>query len=141
MMPSRIGRLAALAVLTLAACNNDDRPPKPPDFAEAFPNLPLPPQAKLVSTSGGAGALQLTMTSAATVEQVLAYYKSVFGKKPWRLVNEAKGPGGGTVLLAEQNGRPLWVTIRRAGEVTQVELAGAVPAGADSGRSAPKPTS
>ena len=140
MIRLRIGGFAVLAMLALAGCK-DDPPPKPPDFAEAFPNLPLPPSPKLVSTSGGAGALQLTMTSAARVEQVLGYYKSVFGKKPWRLVNEGKGPGGATVLLAEQNGRPLWVTVRQAGEVTQVDLAGAVPADADSSGSTAKPSS
>jgi hypothetical protein len=137
MRPSRIAGVAALALLALAGCGGDEAP-KPPSFAEAFPSLPLPPQGTLVSTAGGAGALQLTMSSPAPSEQVTSYYVSVFSKKPWRLVNQSKRPDGGTVLLAEQNGQPLWVTVRRVGEVTQINLAGAVPAGADSGKTAAK---
>jgi hypothetical protein len=135
MIRSRIGGLAALMMWALAGCGGDSAP-KPPSFAEAFPNLPLPPKGVLVSTSGGVGALQLTMTSTVPREQVTRYYESVFSKKPWRLVSQTKRGGDVTVLLAEQDGRPLWVTIRRAGEVTQIDLAGAVPAGADIGKTA-----
>lgn len=138
MIPSRI-RAAAVIFLVLAGCG--DRAPKPPDMAEVFPNLPLPPAGRLVSSSGGADAVQLTMTSSHSSEQVATYYRSVFSKKPWRLVNQAKGPGGSLVLLAEQNGHPLWVSIRPAGDATRIELSGAVVAGQDSGKTTSKPAS
>ncbi len=128
-----------MVFLALAGCG--DRPPKPPDMAKVFPNLPLPPAARLVSSSGGADAVKLTMTSSQPSDQVASYYLSVFSRKPWRLVNQSKGPGGGVVLLAEQNNQPLWVSIRPAGKATRIELSGAVVAGRDSGKATAKPAS
>jgi hypothetical protein len=113
--------------LALAACERDPRPPTPPDFAEVFPNLPLPPNPTLVSRAGGEDALQITIRSPAPVDQVESYYRTLFKQKGWRLVNDARDGEGGTVLFVEQDGPPLWVRIRKAegGSGTLVDLAGA----------------
>jgi hypothetical protein len=95
-------------------------------MADVFPNLPLPPRASLVAKSGGADALLLTLRSTSPSAQVEAYYKRVFSANGWRLVNQFKSPDGTTVMLAEQDGPPLWVRIiPQDSTTTLVELAGA----------------
>ncbi|HEY8257500.1 MAG TPA: hypothetical protein VIG08_07570 [Gemmatimonadales bacterium] len=115
-----------LGSVALVGCNRD-RAPEPPKFGEVMPNVPLPPQATFVSRSGGAEALQITVRSPARADVVAKYYRDLFKKQGWRLVNDAKDSEGAVVLFVEQNGPPLWVRIRNAddGRGTFVDLAGA----------------
>jgi hypothetical protein len=108
------------------ACGRDS-PPKPPEFAEVLPNLPLPPQATFVSKAGGADALQLTVRSPVQTDLVVAYYRALFKRNGWRLVNDAKDQEGSVVILAEHDGPPIWVRIRKddAGSGTLVDITGA----------------
>ncbi len=132
----------ALASATLAGCG--ERPPEPPKMSEVFPNLPLPPQASFVSRAGGSGALQLTVMSPRPRTEVESYYLSVLSRDGWRLVNQAKASDGALVLLAEQDGPPLWVRISATDDsaATMVELAGAILERRDSSsKAAAKPTS
>lgn len=121
---------ACFALLALMACRDEEPPPRPAmaEAAKVFPNLPLPPQASLVRRDGGADALKITLMSTAKVQDIEAYYRQVLTRDGWRLVNDARDREGATVLLAERDGPPLWVRIRRAedGAGTLVELAGAV---------------
>ncbi len=144
MNPTRIR--VCLALLALAACKDEE--PPPPVMAEAskvFPNLPLPPQASVVSRDGSAEALKITLMSRAKVKDIEAYYREVLSEDGWRLVNDARDREGATVLLAERDGPPLWVRIRSTDDsaATLVELAGAiVPAKDEPAPDAPpKPTS
>ena len=50
-----------------------------PSWANAFPNLPLPPKPELVSQTGSADALQLTLRSPSEMDQILNYYRSILG--------------------------------------------------------------
>ena len=117
-----------LLVLSLAttACGHDSEP-KSPKLSEVMPNVPLPPNATFVSKSGGLDVVQITVRSPVRVEAVEDYYRHLFKKEGWRLVNDAKDQEGAVVLFAEQNGPPLWVRIRKAedGQGTLVDLAGA----------------
>jgi hypothetical protein len=117
--------LLALSI-AVAACSHDT-PPKSPKLAEVLPNVPLPPDAAFVSKAGGADAVQLTVRSPAQVDAVVAYYRELFKKGGWRLVNDAKDQEGAVVLFAEQDGPPIWVRIRNAddGRGTLVDIAGA----------------
>ena len=110
----------------LAACG--DKAPKTAKLSDALPNLPLPPQASFVSRAGGPDALQITVRSPARADAVAAYYRDVLKTGGWRLVSDATDAEGATVLLADQDGPPLWVRIRDAedGRGTLVELSGAV---------------
>jgi hypothetical protein len=136
MLPTKIGTVLVLGV-ALAACR--DRPPQTPRVGEAFPNLPLPPQATFVSRAGGPEALQFTLRSPVPADQVADYYRKLFKQGGWKLVNDFKDTEGVVVLLAEQKASPLWVRIRKSddGHSTVVELTGAVLAKKDS----TKPTS
>lgn len=124
MIPIRIW--AGLAVLALVACK--DKAPQTPKFSQVFPNLPLPPQAAVVSRSGSADALQLTLMSSAKAKDVETYYRAVLSKNGWRLVNDMRDRDGSVALFAERDGTPLWVRIKSTDDsvATMVELAGAV---------------
>lgn len=115
-----------MAILALVACK--DKAPQTPRFSQVFPNLPLPPRASVVSRSGGADALQLTLMSAAKAGDVEMYYRSVLSKNGWRLVNDMRDRDGSVALFAERDGTPLWVRIKSTDDsaATMVELAGAV---------------
>ena len=126
-MPSPRACLA-LVVALLIGCKSEPRAPKPPEFAEAFSNLPLPPTPELVSRSGGAGALQLTFRTPTETEKVANLYRDILSKGDWRLVSDVKNPDGSIALYAEQKGPPLWVRVWKAtdGAGTMVQLTGAV---------------
>jgi hypothetical protein len=120
---------AALVAATLAGCG--DRKPEPPKMSEVFPNLPLPPDPRFVSRSGGEDALQLTVLTPTPRARVELYYREMLNRNGWKLVNQAKDAEGALVLLAEQKGPPLWVRIRSADDTasTYVEFSGARLAG------------
>ena len=124
-----------MAVVALVACK--DKGPQLPKVSQVFPNLPLPPQASVVSRSGSPDAMQITLLSAAKVADVETYYRTVLSRNGWRLVNDMRDSDGSVVLLAEQDGPPLWVRIKSTDDsvATMVELAGAVMADT-AGRSA-----
>ncbi len=131
MIPTKIWAFPlalALAGTALVACK--DKGPEAPTISQVFPKLPLPPQASIVSRSGGADALQITVMSPAKVDLVEAYYRDALSKNGWRLVNDMRNEDGSVVMLAEQDGPPLWVRIRSTDDsvATLVELAGAVVA-------------
>jgi hypothetical protein len=126
MIPTKIW--AGMVILALVACK--DRGPQMPKVSEVFPNIPLPPQASVVSKSGGSDALQITLISPAKAKDIETYYRAVLSKNGWRLVNDMRDRDGSVVLLAEQDGPPLWVRIKSTDDsvATMVELAGAVVA-------------
>jgi len=117
-----------MAILALVACK--DKGPQTPKVSQVFPNLPLPPNASVVSRSGGADALQLTLLSPVKAKEVEQYYRTMLSKNGWRLVNDMRDKDGSVVLLAEQDGPPLWVRIKSTDDsvATLVELAGAIMA-------------
>jgi hypothetical protein len=125
MIPTKIR--VGLALLALVGCR--DEPPKPANFAEAFSNLPLPPEPRVVSREAGTDAVKLTLVSSARAAAVEAYYRKVLStQNGWRLVSDARDAQGVVVLMAEQDGSPLWVRIQSTDDslATVVELAGAV---------------
>jgi hypothetical protein len=128
-MPSFSLLMYAAAVLLLA-CGSEPRPPKPPEFAQAFSHLPLPPNPEIVSRGGSADALQITVRSPADVAVVTNYYRNTLSQGNWRLVSDIKSSDGSTALYAEHDGPPLWVRIWKPTDQagTMVQLTGAVTA-------------
>jgi hypothetical protein len=124
MIPTTIR--VGLGLLALVACS--EKPPEMAKVADALPNIPLPPEASMVSREGGPEAIKLTLRSRATPSQVEAYYREILSRGGWRLAKSSRDADGALVLLAEQDGPPLWVRIQGAsgGSGTLVELAGAV---------------
>jgi len=124
MIPTKIR--IGLAVLALVGCR--DKGAEMAQVYDVFPTLPLPPAASVVSREGSPEALKLTLRSSATPAKVEAYYRQTLTKNGWRLVSDARDAEGAVVLLAQQNGPPLWVRIQSTKDSvgTMVELAGAV---------------
>ena len=122
--------ILCVTALVLLGCGSEPRTPKEPAVGQVFPSLPLPPDPQLVSKSGSADALQITMRSSADVHQVADYYRAQLSQGKWRLVSDVKSADGSTVLYAEQNGPPLWVRIWKQGDQpgSMVQLSGAVVA-------------
>jgi hypothetical protein len=116
-----------LLLLALSAALACSEPEKTPKLSETIPNLPAPPNSDVISREGGADAVKVRFRSSLDPDQVAAYYREVLSKSPWRLVSDTKEQDGGVALYAEQDGPPLWVTIRKADGAsgTFVDLAGA----------------
>jgi hypothetical protein len=127
--------------MLLLACGSDAAPPKSPEVADVFPNLPLPPGAKFVSRAGSSDALQLTMFTPSQSTHVVEYYRDVLSKGRWRLVSNQKNPDGKVIMYAEQDGPPIWISVWPTTDSagTMVQLAGAVLA-RDSVKAAANPT-
>ena len=134
MIPTKIR--IGLAVLALVGCR--DKGPEMAQVYDVFPTLPMPPAASLVSREGSPDALKLTLRSSAKAAKVEAYYRQTLTKNGWRLVSDARDAEGAVVLLAQQNGPPLWVRIQSTKDSvgTMVELAGAVPTRPKAGKPA-----
>lgn len=96
-------------------------------MGETLPNFPLPPNAELVSREGGEDALKFRFRSDLAPGQLADYYRGVLGKPPWRLVSDTPAPDGAVTLYAEQDGPPIWVSIRKAAGAAGsfVDIAGA----------------
>ena len=126
MPPFRVWLSVTAAVLI--ACKSEPRPPTPPAFGRAFSHLPLPPNPEVISRSGSADALQLTLHTPMEAEGVAEYYRNTLSQGEWRLVSDTKSPDGSTALYAEHSGPPLWVRIWKPDDRpgAMVQLTGAV---------------
>jgi hypothetical protein len=120
-----ISILAATAAL-FSGCR--DKVPDPPPLSEALPNLPLPPLATVISRAGSEDALQITFRSTLPPDSITAYYRRVLSSGVWTLVGDTRTADGSTALYAEQDGPPLWVTIRKdsTSSGTVLSIGGAV---------------
>lgn len=112
------------AAVVAAACKE---PPSRAKLSETIPNIPVPPEAQVLSSSGSADALQIRFRSELQPDQVAAYYRQVLSRAPWKLVSDTRTQDGAYALYAEQDGPPLWVRIRKAEGTAGsfVDLAGA----------------
>ena len=122
--------MALLAgLMAVSACEPAPPPPvETPEFGEAFPNIPLPPQARFVSRQGSTDALQVVLESEVPVEELTSIYRSALSTEIWQLVSDTRDSSGAVVLFAEGPKRPLWVRISAADSGrSRIELNGAVP--------------
>jgi hypothetical protein len=119
----------SLTAASLGACQQ--KPPvaeavEPPRLEAVLPNMPLPPGGMALTSGSSMDAMQFLFTSPAAVDTVVAYYRDVLGKPPYRLINEAT-TAGVTSFYVEQDGPSMWVVVQKNGESgSMVTIAGAV---------------
>jgi hypothetical protein len=95
--------------LLLVACS--DRRPEV-KMSETLPNIPVPPNAQVVSREGGDDAIKLRFRTTMAAEKVADYYRTVLSKEPFILISDTRTEDKGYALYAEQTDRPsLWVKI------------------------------
>ena len=114
-------------VLALSACKKE-KPEEVPSALDVFPAIIMPPNASYVSKSGTREALAVLLRTSFKPEAAANYYRAALRPPEWRLVSDAKDKQGATILLAERDGRPLWVRIWPDTEfnATFVQMTGAV---------------
>ena len=121
--------LLSLTAASLGACQQ--KPPaaeavEPPRLEAVLPNMPLPPGGMALTSGSSTDAMQFLFSSPAAVDTVVAYYRDVLGKPPYRLINEAT-TAGVTSFYVEQDGPSMWVVVQKNGESgSMVTIAGAV---------------
>ncbi len=120
-------RRIILVVLGLGFMACAEPPKKQAQVGETLPHFPLPPSAEIISREGGEDALKFRFKSDLAPEPMLAYYRNLLGKPPWRLISDTPSPDGAVTLYAEQDGPSIWVTIRKADGAAGsfVDIAGA----------------
>ncbi len=117
-----------LAIAPLAACQSSNAPDEGTKTAglEVLPNIPLPPGGTPLTSQSGREAMQVFSVTEMSVDSVVAYYRELLGKAPFRLINEAAADGA-TTFYAEQDGPSLWITVQKNGQAgAMVVIAGAV---------------
>jgi hypothetical protein len=118
------------ALLFLAAgCHKDAQDVQPPTAGEAFPTIPIPPEASVESKSGGADALQLVFQSTAKPDEIANYYRAQFSRPGWSIVSDLTDSGGAIAMYVDwtATNQPMWVRIVPNEGGTRIELTGAVP--------------
>jgi len=102
----------AVLVVALGACK--DAPQKQASTPAAFPDLPLPPAATLLSRATSPNAVQITFQSTATPSEVLEFYRNSLPKSGWSLESDTEDGTGARALYALKNGHPIWIRISQA---------------------------
>jgi hypothetical protein len=126
-MNMRTGTTALCAAL-VAACGGagQDAPEEEQvPIVQVLPNIPLPPGGQPLTSERGGDAAQLLVSTPVLADSVIAFYRDLLSRPPYRLVNEATERSI-TSFYVEQDGPSLWVTVEglEAGG-TLVRLAGA----------------
>jgi hypothetical protein len=128
-MPRHLAAVSCALLLLAGACQNDAENVKPPNVAEAFPSILLPPNSRVESQSGSEDALQLVFQSVAEPEVIVQYYRARFSEPGWSIVSDLTDSTGATAIHVDWNKtqQPMWVRIVPNEQGTRVELTGAVP--------------
>lgn len=128
-----------LSLLPIAACQRPEteQQDQPANIVKVLPNIPLPPGAQPLTSEAGREAAQILVLSTARPDSIVNYYRVLFTKEPWRLINESNASGV-TSFYVEQDGPSLWVTVQQNGDSgSMVTIAGAEADSAARAKSAP----
>jgi hypothetical protein len=128
-MSRHVAAVSCALLLLAGACQKDAEDIKPPNVAEAFSSIPLPPNSRVESRAGGADAVQLVFQSYATPEVIAQYYRAQFSQPGWSIVSDLTDSTQTTAMHVDwtATGQPMWVRIVPNDSGARVELVGAVP--------------
>lgn len=124
--PRLMRKSLVLFVFLLAAACSEPKKHEASVF-DVLPIIPTPPASQVIGREGGEDAVKIRFRSSMDADSVADYYRRVLAERPWRLVSDVKAADGTITLYAEQDGPPLWVSIRRASGSAGsfIDLAGA----------------
>ena len=106
---------AALLILMCAAlaCERPGSPEQTRRLAgQALQGTIAYPRSTMVSISAGEEAAQLVMSSPDSVTVVAKWFVRALGMNHWDVKRTVSDPSGTITIYAEQNKRPLWLTLR-----------------------------
>ena len=88
------------------------------------------PRSTMVSMSAGEEAAQLVMSSPDSVATVARWFVQALGQNKWDVKRTVSDRNGTVTIYAEQNKRPLWLTLRPnvGGPGTTYTMIGVIPA-------------
>ena len=102
-----------LFVCALLACERPGGPEQTRRLAgQAFQGTLAYPRSTMVSISAGEEAAQLVMSSPDSVAVVARWFVRALGTKNWEVKRNLSDANGTVTIYAEQNKRPLWLTLR-----------------------------
>ncbi len=115
----------------LAAC---ERPGDNPDetrhrVGQALSGTLAYPRSSMVSVSAGEEAAQLVMSSPDSVTTVATWFLKALPLNHWDVKRSVSDRSGTVTIYAEQNKRPLWLTLRPnvGGPGTTYTMIGVIP--------------
>jgi hypothetical protein len=125
-MSTRTFLVAVVCLAGAAACQRHANAPPAPPLGTVLPNIPFPPGGQPAGQNSGSDATQLQFVSTVSADSVTKYYRQLFSRPPYQLVNETTS-GTTTVFYVEQKGPSMWVTVEASGDsASRVTIAGAV---------------
>jgi hypothetical protein len=124
---------AALLVFVAAALLACERPGSPEQTrrlaGQALQGTLAYPRSSPVSVSAGEEAAQLIMTSPDSVAVVAKWFLNALALNKWEVKRTISDRNGTVTIYAEQNKRPLWLTLRpnEGGPGTTYTMIGVIP--------------
>lgn len=124
---------AAVFILTCAALLACERPGSPEQTrrraGQALQGTLAYPRSTMVSVSAGEEAAQLVMSSPDSVQVVSRWFVRALGMNNWDVKRNIADANGTVTIYAEQNKRPLWLTLRPnvGGPGTTYTMIGVIP--------------
>jgi hypothetical protein len=124
---------AACLVLLCAALFACERPGSPEQTrrlaGQALQGTLAYPRSTMVSVSAGEEAAQLVLSSPDSVEVVAKWFVRALGLNNWDVQRNITDKNGAVTIYAEQNKRPLWLTLRPnvGGPGTTYTMVGVIP--------------
>jgi hypothetical protein len=125
-------RAAVLVLIcaALLACERRGSPEQTRRLAgQALQGTLAYPRSTMVSVSAGEEAAQLVMSSPDSVQVVAGWFVRALGMNNWDVKRNIADANGTVTIYAEQNKRPLWLTLRPnvGGPGTTYTMIGVIP--------------
>jgi hypothetical protein len=125
-------RAAGLVLIcaALVACERPGSPEQTRRLAgQALQGTLAYPRSTVVSVSAGDEAAQLVLTSPDSVEVVAKWFVRTLALNHWNVQRNITDRNGTVTIYAEQNKRPLWLTLRPnvGGPGTTYTMVGVIP--------------
>ncbi len=104
--------LALLGAAAVVACEKRGQADPRPIVSRALRGVLVYPLSTEVSIAAGTDAGQATLTTVDSLPQVAAWFRQALKLNGWTLQSDQMGRDGTITMYAEQDKRPLWITLK-----------------------------